>query len=275
MTTKIEWVKNSDGGAGKTWNPVTGCSMASPGCANCYAERMAKRLKAMGVKQYQSVIGDNGKWNGHITAVGSALDYPINIKKPTTFFVNSMSDLFHPNVPDWVIARIWLVMAHSPQHTFQILTKRADEMYHQVNLMVKNYGVLPNVWLGVSAENQKYYDLRVLPLVNTPTAVRFISFEPLLSAIDMYLTGVVPFSQPYAPFGDKIHWAIVGGESGPGARKLSLEWAESIYDQCRAFGVKFFMKQLGTALADEKGIRGKGDKLDQLPRDLQVREYPL
>jgi protein gp37 len=260
--TKIEWTE-------KTWNPVTGCTKVSPGCDHCYAEGIARRF-----------AGSDAFPNGFdITLRPERLDAPLRWRKPATVFVNSMSDLFHADVPDEFIARVWAVMALASQHTFQVLTKRhgrmrslllnwrdngfGDAVAAEMFLLRRGGGIvqwpLPNVWLGVSAEDQKRVNLRVPALMETPAAVRFISAEPLLGAVYLAATAWEP----------KIDWVIVGGESGPGARKMDLDWAQSLVDECQRAGTAVFVKQLGSA----HGPR-KGGPIETWPIDLQVREYP-
>jgi protein gp37 len=250
--TKIEWVKNVDGSSGQTWNPITGCTKISPGCKNCYAETMAKRLKAMGKPQYQGVIGDNGKWNGRVEFVGSALEKPLKRRKPMTYFVNSMSDMFHENVTDIWLSIIWFTMTLCRQHTFQILTKRADIMAQKMPVLVDCYGLLPNVWLGVSVENQAAADERIPHLLQAPAAVKFLSLEPLLGPInleDLAFEAAGPFWAGYNPL---VDWVIVGGESGPNARSMHPDWVRSIRDQCQAANVPLFFKQWGEWLPTDQ-----------------------
>jgi len=221
MSSKIEWTED-------TWNPITGCSKISAGCKNCYAERMAKRLKAMGVQQYRKVIGDNGRWNGYIEYAGTkVLEKPLKRKKPTMYFVNSMSDMFHERNSPLIQTIIWNVMEQTPQHTYQVLTKRASQMY---NIFVSGkLPVLSNVWLGVSVEDN-FETKRIEYLRKTPAAVRFVSFEPLLEDImDTDLTG--------------IDWVIVGAESGQGARSMKEDWVRHIRDICLEKNIRFFYKQ--------------------------------
>lgn len=210
--TKIEWTES-------TWNPVTGCTKASPGCANCYAERMAKRLTAMGQPNYR---------NGFkVTTHPAMLDYPLGWRKPRMIFVNSMGDLFHEKVPVAFIQRVFKVMEQAHWHTFQVLTKRAERLFDIAHL-------LPwpdNVWMGVTVEDKDHL-YRIDSLKTTDARIKFISFEPLLGAIGRVdLTG--------------IDWAIVGGESGPGARPMQAEWVRELRDQCLKVGVPFFFKQWG------------------------------
>lgn len=242
----IEWTN-------ETWNPIAGCSRISPGCQHCYAERMAARLKAMGQPQYQDVV--NGKrWTGKIEYVRSALGKPLERKKPTMYFVNSMSDLFHKDVNVFALNEIWGVMAATPQHTYQILTKRAELLPERVGAMVRVYGILPNVWIGISVESQKYADERIPFLTSVPAAVRFLSCEPLLGSLDLFSIEE-----------DFIDWVIVGGESGPGARPMKAEWARDVRDQCVAADVLFFFKQWGGANKKKTGRVLDGRTWDKMP----------
>lgn len=317
--SNIEWTT-------ETWNPIVGCSVLSPGCTNCYAMKMAHRIEAMNLEaesrgkgksapQYDGttrVVNGKAVWTGKLALAGdNVLLAPLKRKKPTTYFVNSMSDLFHEDAPDQWIDRIFAVMALCPQHTFQVLTKRAERMrgymdrlygaeasprgfvcppwsnlLNQVErrwmdadpsymadirpLLLRGLqggrtlpnGPLPNVWLGVSTEDQKRADERIPHLLQTPAAVRFISAEPLLGHIALHalnlatptpcdaLRGVqcVPddshdgfHNEPM----NKLDWVIVGGESGPDARPMHPEWVRTIRDWCQATGVSFFFKQWG------------------------------
>jgi protein gp37 len=221
----IEWTD-------ATWNPIGGCKVLSPGCTNCYAMRMAVRLQAMGIAKYAGTTRKSGKrhvWTGRINVDDSAIGAPLRWRKPQRIFVNSMSDLFQDGVDEEMIRRIWNVMAQARQHTFQILTKRPDRMLEL--LSPSEFSVLPNVWLGTSVENCDYID-RIDALRHVPAAIRFISFEPLLGPI-------------IAPDLTGIHWAIVGGESGPRARPMEQWWAEQLRDDCHRQNVKFFFKQWG------------------------------
>jgi len=174
------------------------------------------------------------------------LKQPAKLKGHQRVFVNSMSDIFHNRVEYEFIKDIWSVMLANPQHTFMILTKRADRMAETVDLLLRDgFGVLPNIWMGVSAENQQAYDERAPYLLQTPAAVRFLSLEPLLSAIDLALLGTIPHSKPYSIVVSKIDWVIVGGESGTRARPMHPNWVRSIRDQCQEANVPFFFKQWG------------------------------
>lgn len=293
----IEWTN-------ETWNPTTGCDRVSPGCDNCYALTMAKRLKAMGAAKYQR--DGNPKTSGPgfgITEHPDVLRDPLRWRKPRRVFVNSMSDLLHDGVSDEFIAQVFAVMANANQHTYQILTKRhgrmrsllnRPEFEQRVREIVEYHGEvytrevanwpLPNVWLGVSVDDQKRADLRIPALLDTPAAVRFLSCEPLLGSVDLrrwtldwdehqgaYLCqmhGMYDCVQALECGG--LDWVIVGGESGPGARPMQLGWARSLVEQCRAASVPVFVKQLGSAWAGH----GKGGDMDAWPADLRVREYP-
>lgn len=229
--SKIEWTE-------QTLNPITGCTKVSPGCKNCYAETMAKRLKAMGQPQYQNVIDSNGWWNGHIEFVESALKKPLKRKKPTMYFVNSMSDPFHERMKDEWLNKIWLTMAACHWHTFQVLTKRAERMYE----WLKDRTPLKNVWLGVSVENQETANRRIPYLVSTPSMTHFLSCEPLLAPIELELQGC---NYGRDDLHEYIDWVIVGGESGQNARPCRPDWVRSIRDECQAAGVPFLFKQWG------------------------------
>lgn len=212
--TTIEWTE-------ETWNPVTGCSKVSAGCTNCYAEKMASRLHAMGAPGY-----DNGF---ELTLLPERLQQPLRKKKPTRFFVNSMSDLFHEEIPDTFIDDVFAVMQQTPQHTYQILTKRA----HRLPKYFGDKTLSSNIWLGVTVEDRKNGVPRIDYLRNVNAAIRFLSVEPLLEDLgELDLAG--------------IHWVIVGGESGPNARPMNQEWVLSIKEQCEKFGSAFFFKQWGT-----------------------------
>lgn len=230
--TEIEWTD-------ATWNPVAGCSVMSAGCTNCYAMKMAKRLEAMGVDKYSGLtktVNGQAVWTGKVREDEKSLRAPLSWKKPRKIFVNSMSDLFHDEVTDKFIAKVWEVMASTPHHNYQILTKRPDRMLD----ILSGWGEepLPNVWLGTSVENENVAK-RVDDLRQVPAAIRFISFEPLIGSV-----GAVNLKD--------IHWAIVGGESGPNARPIKEDWIDQIYDQCDEYGTAFFFKQWGTWGADNK-----------------------
>ena len=220
-TRKIEWTE-------QTWNPVTGCTKMSPGCKHCYAERMALRLQAMAAPGYARGFD--------LTLHDGRLDQPLGRKKPTLYFVCSMADLFHEDVPDAFIDRVLMTMHRTPRHTDQLLTKRAERLPD----FFANRPVPPNVWLGVTVEDRRHGLPRIAHLRRVPARVRFLSVEPLLEDLGLL-----------DPLG--IDWVIVGGESGPAARRMREEWALSVRDRCRAVGVAFTFKQWGTWGPD--GIR--------------------
>lgn len=273
--TKIEWTRGDDGSPGATWNPVTGCSKVSAGCEHCYAETLAERFR-----------GTPGHYFEHgfdVQLRPEKLEQPLRWRRPRRIFVNSMSDVFHDQVPDEYVAKVFAVMALAPQHTFQVLTKRharmrsllsRPEFWHLVAEQGRAHHIgdgqgwlrvgamlggrpLPNVWLGVSVEDQKWADIRIQALLATPAAVRFLSCEPLLGPVDLteFLwvldedacgdQGCCPPDTSLVPRGSRPDWVIVGGESGRGARPMRPEWARSLRDQCRAAGVPFLFKQWG------------------------------
>jgi protein gp37 len=250
--TEIEWTD-------ATWNPVAGCSIVSAGCTNCYAMNMAKRLEAMRIAKYDGLTrrsGDRTVWNGIVREDESALAIPMGWTRPRKIFVNSMSDLFHDAVSEAFIAKVWRVMADTPQHHYQILTKRPDRMTSV--LQSWNSPPLTNVWLGTSVENRAVSS-RIDMLRTAPATIRFISFEPLIGPV-----GDVDLQD--------IHWAIVGGESGKSARPIREEWIDEIYDQCNKFGTAFFFKQWGTWGKDNKrrskranGREYRGKVWDEMP----------
>lgn len=218
--SRIEWTE-------QTWNPTIGCTKISPGCKNCYAETMATRLQAMGVPEYENAF--------ELTLLPDRIADPLRRMKPTTYFVNSMSDLFHEQVPDSYIDQIFDVIRQTRRHTYQILTKRADRMASYF----KRREVPRNTWLGVSVEDKKHGVPRINYLRQVGARVRFLSVEPLLEDVGpLDLRG--------------IHWVIVGGESGPKARPMQPQWADSVRRQCKTQGVAFFFKQWGGWGADGK-----------------------
>lgn len=301
--TKIEW---SDA----TWNPVTGCTKVSPGCDHCYAETIAHRFA--GTKAYPNGFD--------VTLRPERLDQPLRWTRPRRVFVNSMSDLFHKDIPDEHIARVFAVMALAPPHTFQVLTKRHGRMRSllgsasfrdavtsevvdlatasptlvrpSVRDSVRSRNVswldplpdgrwpLPNVWLGVSVEDQQRADLRIPALLDTPAAVRFLSCEPLLGPVDLgqslaqYRPGDEhPWDGDELKARDVLNWVIAGGESGPGARPMHPDWPRFLRDQCAAAGIAFHFKQAGSVLAREWGAKGKGANPDEWPEAFP-REFP-
>ncbi len=326
--TAIEW-------ASKVWNPIVGCSLQSPGCTNCYAMRMAWRLQAMaprpdgtgnyGLHHYVGTVQQSKGgpvWTGQVNiAPDDVFMAPLRRKKPTDYFVNSMSDLFHPSVPFEVVDRVFAVMALAHQHTFKILTKHSDRMRQYFEILRDRGGmsdtmaivwevaqdiavehgmldryqptvrVLPNVWLGVSAEDQQRWDERVEDLENTPAAVRFVSIEPLLGPIKMNLISrtlmdcLAPMTpdvvkaihdQVQRPFEIRsmtvhsVDWIIVGGESGPGARPMHPDWVRNIRAECKLARTPLFFKQWGE-YASVSEVEGSG-KHYQFPDGSTVRK---
>jgi len=242
--SSIEWTE-------ATWNPVAGCTIVSPGCTNCYAMRMARRLEAMGQPKYSGTTrmsGGRAKWNGVIRVDEYSLRLPETWKSGRMIFVNSMSDLFHEYVPLDFILRVFEVMKATPQHTYQILTKRAERLgaiAHQIHWP-------ENVWMGVSVENEDYL-YRIDHLRETNAVTKFLSLEPLLGPLnDINLEG--------------IDWVITGGESGPGARSIDVEWARSIRDQCLAANIAFHFKQWGGANKKRTGRILDGQTWDEFPK---------
>jgi protein gp37 len=278
--SKIEWTD-------RVWNPVRGCSLVSPGCTNCYAMRQAHRFNAKG-QPYERLTRTTERgpvWTGDIRLVLAALEEPLRWKKPSRVFVNSMSDLFHEGAPDEFIDQVFGVMGTCRRHTFQVLTKRPERMRDYLIANHARGSDTPNVWLGVSAENQATADERIPILLQTPAAVRFVSTEPLLEPVDIrrWIVGCNDYRDPPEHAG--IHWVIVGGESGPNARPCNVEWIRDIVRQCKAAGVRVFVKQIG-GLAFNGSLRGhepdcrwltddrKGGDPAEWPEDLRVREYP-
>lgn len=241
--TSIEWTDS-------TWNPVAGCTVLTAGCTNCYAMRMAARLEAMGVEKYVGLTrksGGRAKWTGKLFLDRKSLSIPATWSKPRRVFVNSMSDLFHSDVTAEFIAQVWQVMADTPRHTYQILTKRPDRMIE----IVPGLPRLPNVWLGTSVEDARVLN-RIEELRQVPATVRFVSFEPLIGSVAA------------ADLTD-IHWAIVGGESGPRARYMDSIWVDEIFDICVQYGVAFFFKQWGGRNKKATGRSYRERTWDDLP----------
>lgn len=315
-----------------TWNPLTGCTRVSSGCDNCYAARQAAgRLKNTPAYEGLATITPSGRaaFNGKIRLLPDRLDQPLRWRKPRRVFVNSMSDLFHPGVPDDFVDRVFAVMALAGRHTFQVLTKRPEraaeylsdpEVRHRMARVAPWFSEdgdrshdailfgdwpFPNVWLGTSVENQAAADERIPHLLRTPAAVRFLSCEPLLGPVDLSwwletldreAAGLVddPLAASLlqssmreglasAPtLGERLHWVIIGGESGPRARSFDIAWARSLIGQCHAAGVPAFVKQLGAnpyetdfwPQGDERLRNPKGGDPSEWPEDLRVREFP-
>jgi protein gp37 len=235
----IEWTD-------ATWNPVTGCTKISPGCKHCYAERLAKRLRAMGQANYR---------NGFkLTLQPQMLELPLRWKTPKRIFVNSMSDLFHEDVPTDYIKRVFEVMGLAHWHQYQVLTKRSERALE----LGKELEWAPQIWMGVSVENEKY-TYRIEDLRKTAAHVKFLSLEPLLGPLrKLNLRG--------------IDWAIVGGESGPGARPLDSGWVTEIRDQCLRVGVPFFFKQWGGAQKKKAGRTLEGRTWDEMPVQIELEQ---
>jgi protein gp37 len=249
--TAIEWTD-------RVWNPTTGCDRVSPGCDNCYALTMAKRLKGMGSAKYQNDGDPKTSGPGFGIAMHQAsLAEPLKWRKPQRIFVNSMSDLFHAGVDDIFLGLVWQVMAECPQHTFQILTKRPARM----RSFLRPFEPLPNVWLGVSAEDQTRADLRIPKLLDTPAAVRFISAEPLLGPISLtrWLNG------GFGTVAPDLHWVIAGGESGAHARPVQADWLRDLRDECTAADVAFLFKQWGGQTPKANGRELDGRTWDEYP----------
>lgn len=308
--THIQWSE-------ATWNPIRGCSLVSPGCTNCYAMREANRKRGSSYKGLTR-IGPNGPvWTGDVRFVPEMLDYPLRLRKPHRIFVNSMSDLFHEKVTDAEIDQVFAIMMMAPHHTFQILTKRPERMQrwfrtsatlweskrgHKVRgerrddvlsaalhllgpsgsgrfnekeiLDRQDEWPLKNVWIGVSCEDQDTADERIPLLMETPAIVRWVSAEPLLGMIDLEAIPTIKGS---------TDWIVVGGESGPHARPMHLEWARGIVEQCQAANVPVFVKQLGARPSHYVENAGtipvllknrKGGEMNEWPEDLRIREYP-
>jgi protein gp37 len=289
--SKIEWTD-------ATWQVTAGCTKVSPGCMNCYAATMAKRLRAMGMPAYQNVVTDKGQWTGWVGCLPGNLPIPLHWRKPRRIFVDSMSDLFHPSVPFEFIDRVFGVMALASWHTFQILSKRPERAaeyaatwgdgtkvdrialaanqidFRQGGLCERPLG---HVWIGTTVENQAAADKRIPELLKIPAVVRFVSCEPLLGEIDLnrwlysehdragmdnqYLTPIGGNSRA------KIGWVIAGGESGSNARPMHPNAPRSLRDQCDLAGTPFYFKQL----CDE---RGRKLPWESVPQDLQIREFP-
>ncbi|HAM75044.1 MAG: phage Gp37/Gp68 family protein [Alcanivorax sp.] len=236
----IEWTE-------QTWNPVTGCTKVSPGCKHCYAEVMARRLKAMNAAGYEDGFA--------LRLMPERLEQPLRRRKPTVYFVNSMSDLFHEGVPDEYIDRVMEVITKTPQHTYQILTKRAE----RIRDYFSSRPVPTNVWLGVSVEDRKYGLPRIPYLRSVAAKVRFLSVEPLLEDLGEFdLSG--------------IDWVIVGGESGYKARPMKMEWVRNVQAECDAAQVPFFFKQWG--VWGEDGVKRSKKANGRLLDGRLYEEYP-
>lgn len=300
--SKIEWTQ-------ATWNPVTGCTKVSPGCDHCYAETFAER--------WRGTEGHHFENGFDVQLRPERLDQPLKWKKPRRIFVNSMSDLFHESVPDKFIGQVFETMGAAKQHTFQLLTKRHGRMrslLRRWSMHAEKRGCrcpagqdgcsapvdvlhgtwpLPNVWLGVSAEDQWWADVRIPALLQTPAAIRWVSVEPLINPLGLYPGRWIPptgggprvnLERPYEDPGPALDWIVVGGESGPGARRVSPGWIRHIVEECQGSGVPVFVKQMGSVWAtntsvDGKSVRAHGDSKggdwEYWPEDLRIREFPI
>ncbi|HUS12041.1 MAG TPA: phage Gp37/Gp68 family protein [Pyrinomonadaceae bacterium] len=236
--SSIEWTES-------TWNPLSGCTKISPGCKHCYAERMARRLQAMGQPNYINGFA--------LTLHEEALELPLRWRKPQTIFVNSMSDMFHVRVPRQFILRAFDVMQRAYWHRFQVLTKRAERLA----ILSEQLPWADNIWMGVSVESEQQVH-RIESLRETQAAVKFLSLEPLIGPLDHLRL-------------DGIDWVIVGGESGPGARPMSAEWVASIRDQCVRADVPFFFKQWGGVRKKQFGRTLEGRTWDQMPKHQPIK----
>ena len=237
LNSKIEWTD-------ATWNPVRGCTKISPGCKHCYAATFAERFR--GVKGHPYERGFT------LRLVPDKLEEPLKWRMPRRIFVNSMSDLFHPGVPDEYIVKIAEIMVSAQQHTFQVLTKRSARMRELLGTKLRFASPLRHIWWGVSVENRKHGLPRLADLQGSPAAVKFLSIEPLLEDL-----GALDLSG--------VSWVIVGGESGPGARPLRKEWVLALRDHCQAAGVPFFFKQWGGVQKSRLGRKLEGKTYDGMP----------
>jgi protein gp37 len=258
MSTKIPYVE-------ETLNPFCGCTKVSQGCLNCYAERMARRLKAMGQKKYQTVVDDSGHWTGTIAFEADIMEKALKWKKPKIIFLGSMGDFFHESMPALYWKCMFEIIAKCPQHIFLLLTKRPEiALQASVNVHLTEYFDLPNVWIGVTAENQEQANKRIPILLQIPAAKRFVSIEPMLEPINLTLD-IDPlkwngYNKLHSLSGmlknsvrdsyqsttlNKLDWVICGCESGPrkNRREMNIEWVRDIKNQCVASGVPFFFKQ--------------------------------
>lgn len=315
QTTNIEWTE-------RTWNPTRGCSIVSAGCVNCYAMRQAHRFSGRGAayEGLTKLTKAGPQWTGTVITVEDKLLEPLSWNQPARVFVDSMSDLFHEDVSDAFIDRVFAVMAQAPRHTFQALTKRADRMRvylshpdvgQRVAELAMSYACkgdfdafeddwtaedaenyirawpLPNVWLGVSAENQEQADTRIPQLLETPAAVRFVSAEPLLGPIDLrpFLAGrKLVHGDPDACHLPRVKggcaghdmpvvdWVIVGGESGPGARRHNVAWMRSVVRQAKAAKVPVFVKQLGSVVIDRNDAGFLGECPSDWPDVIDIED---
>jgi len=270
--TKISWTDYS-------WNPIIGCKKVSAGCRQCYAERMGRRLAAMGEKNYKKVINERGKWTGEALYIPDRLNIPRLWKKPKKVFVCSMSDLFHESIPFDIIDKIFGSMREHNQHVYQVLTKRpirALEYFTRAE-----FEPFPNLWVGVSVEDQESADQRIpflLDIRPETAAVKFLSVEPLIGAVDLedYLISSYTLDNltPLVP-SRSIDWVIVGGESGAGARPLEIGWIDNILELCDFVNVPVFVKQMGSHWARDVGATDpKGGDPEEWLLHHRVGEFP-
>jgi len=282
--TRIEWAE-------VVWNPITGCTPISEGCQNCYAKRMANRLRGR--------CGYPTDDPFRVTLHPEKLEEPLKWKKPRRVFVCSMGDLFHEQVPDEYIAKVWEIMNNASHHTFMVLTKRPHRMKeflerlgwyihdqdgYPMEAVLDEGGkyTLPNVWLGVTAENQQRADERIPILLQIPAAVRFVSVEPMLGPVDLSLSDGVDLSMSVGTglkpgksyLINSLDWVICGGETGPGARPMHPEWVRSLVLQCKNAGVPIFVKQMGSVWAKAHSSDRASNRPEEWPEDLRIRELP-
>lgn len=274
------------------WNPVRGCSRVSEGCRNCYAERIAARFSDVGKPFHDFATRNPARWTGRVALIPEKLDEPLRWRKPRRVFVNSMSDLFHESLSDWAIESVFGIMALARHHAFQVLTKRPGRMRDWCLKQNGDFGIvwpgfrltpngtpsggdfvggnpwpLPNVWLGVSVEDQKAADERIPLLLRTPAALRFVSYEPALETVD-FRDGLGRISEAEEPncHAPGVDWVIVGGESGPHARPCEIDWIRSAVERCKAAGVPAFIKQDS---GPRPGMQGR------IPDDLwTLKQFP-
>lgn len=295
--TGIQWTASDDGTPGYAWNPVVGCTRVSEGCNFCYAFQLHdQRHIAWKRGRWPSAPGQYHQPFSKVQLLEDRLDDPLHWRKPRRIFVNSMSDLFHPDVPGEYINRVWNAMFNTKRHTYQILTKRPERLLGWTQAKARATGwpieeIWPSwIWLGVSVENQAAADERIPLLLQTPAAVRFLSCEPLLGPVD--LTQWIdcyqpeearrtksgwqgPFYQSSARHLKHLDWVIVGGESGKHARPMELTWAESLVEQCRVADIAPFVKQLGTVWSHEADAHDRhGGDVNEWPEYFRVREFP-
>jgi len=283
--TKIEYVS-------KSWSPIRGCSRVSPGCAHCWAVRMANRQKSM--PGYEGFVDEHG-WTGKVSLIESQLDVPLHWRKPQRVATAFMGDLFHENLPVSDVARVFCVMDEAEDHDFLLLTKRASRLPDVItqirDTVAENHErwdggrftwPLPNIWLGVSVEDQAAADERIPWLLKTPAAVRWVSLEPMIGPVTFRPEWL---SHHWSPATGALHlpldWVVLGGESGPGARPCAISWIRDVVGQCKAASVSVFMKQLGRQPVDamyETGMRrlgnSKGADPEEWPADLRVQQFP-